>query len=246
MKILYFTGTGNSLYIAKKIGEQFNAELLSIPKLLNNEIFLIEDDVVGIVYPVYCLNLPNMLKEYLKKTQIKANYVFAISNCGMFSFSTNDALDAFIKVNYKKNLIMPDNFIYFDMKKSISKSIPDKKVIDEIANDIKNKVIQNKSNNVKRTTAKIIAKFTTFDFQKAVELFSISKECNNCGICAKVCVANNIEANNKVKFLNKCEQCMACIQNCPQKAIGHKKEKSSYRYRNNFIELKEIIQANDY
>ena len=49
MKILYFTSTGNNLYISKKLG----GELFSIPQLMKNNDFNVEDDVVGIVFPVY-------------------------------------------------------------------------------------------------------------------------------------------------------------------------------------------------
>ena len=45
LKILYFTGTGNCLSVAKR----FNAELLSIMQMIKNNIYQIEDDTVGIV-----------------------------------------------------------------------------------------------------------------------------------------------------------------------------------------------------
>ncbi len=49
MKTLYFTGTGNCLHVARQIG----GELLSIPKLMKEEVIEIEDDAVGIVCPIY-------------------------------------------------------------------------------------------------------------------------------------------------------------------------------------------------
>lgn len=56
MKILYFTATGNCLYVAKQLG----GELLSIPQLMKSGTFSIEDDVVGVVNPVYCADMPKM------------------------------------------------------------------------------------------------------------------------------------------------------------------------------------------
>ena len=78
MKILYFTGTGNSLYVAKKIG----GDLLSIPQLIKNNQYNIEDDIVGIVCPVYCMTMPNIVKEYLQKVEISANYLFVVMTYG--------------------------------------------------------------------------------------------------------------------------------------------------------------------
>ena len=63
MKILYFTATGNNLSVAKR----FEAELLSIPQMIKNNNYLIEDDKVGIIYPIYSLSVPLIVKQYLEK-----------------------------------------------------------------------------------------------------------------------------------------------------------------------------------
>lgn len=47
MKILYFTATGNSLAVAKKLG----GELISIPQAIKNNQYEIKDDVIGFVFP---------------------------------------------------------------------------------------------------------------------------------------------------------------------------------------------------
>ena len=53
--------------------------------------------------------------------------------------------------------------------------------------------------------------------------FSIFDDCVSCGICEKVCQGKNIVMKDgKPSFQNKCQQCMACIQTCPKKAINYK------------------------
>jgi ferredoxin len=53
--------------------------------------------------------------------------------------------------------------------------------------------------------------------------YNINNNCIGCKICKEVCPVNNIEmVNNKPEFQHHCEQCMACIQYCPQKAINYK------------------------
>lgn len=49
MKLLYFTATGNSLYIAKSFG----GELISIPSMVKSGTFEFSDDKIGIIFPVY-------------------------------------------------------------------------------------------------------------------------------------------------------------------------------------------------
>ena len=54
MKTFYFSATGNSLSVAKRIG----GELISIPQIINSEDKTVKDDVIGIVFPIYSLNFP--------------------------------------------------------------------------------------------------------------------------------------------------------------------------------------------
>ena len=67
MKILYFTATGNSLYAARQIG----GEQLSIPQLIKEGNYEVKDDAVGIVCPVYCGNIPKMVRRFLAKATIR-------------------------------------------------------------------------------------------------------------------------------------------------------------------------------
>ena len=72
--------------------------------------------------------------------------------------------------------------------------------------------------------------------------------CIGCGICQKVCPIDNIVIGSGIAVRKnaKCEYCLACAHNCPQKAITIKRgEKNpNARYRNENITLDEIIKAN--
>ena len=66
MKVCFFTATGNSLYVAKKIG----GELLSVPQLMRQGEMEISDDAVGIVCPVYAGQMPMMVKSFIEKANL--------------------------------------------------------------------------------------------------------------------------------------------------------------------------------
>ena len=66
MTTCYFTASGNSLYVARRIG----GNLLSIPKLMRQEKIEIEDDAVGIVCPVYVAELPMMVMDFMRTAEI--------------------------------------------------------------------------------------------------------------------------------------------------------------------------------
>jgi len=65
MKIYYFTGTGNSYWVAKKIGEYFSAEVCSIVDFRHENSVVADDDVIGIVCPTYMSDIPWIIKEFL-------------------------------------------------------------------------------------------------------------------------------------------------------------------------------------
>ncbi len=60
MKVFYFTATGNSLAVAKKIG----GELISIPQVMNDENLEYKDDVIGVIFPVYGCNVPKIVSRF--------------------------------------------------------------------------------------------------------------------------------------------------------------------------------------
>ena len=81
MKICYFTATGNSLYVARRIGGE-DAELLSIPQLMKEDRIEVSDEAVGIVFPVYVGGLPKMVRRFLGRADIRADYLFAVCTFG--------------------------------------------------------------------------------------------------------------------------------------------------------------------
>jgi ferredoxin len=69
--------------------------------------------------------------------------------------------------------------------------------------------------------------------------YTVSDDCVKCGICEKVCPVGNIGLNDSGRpyFKHHCEQCVACIQFCPKKAINYK-DKTQNRKRYTHPEIK--------
>jgi len=57
IEIYYFSGTGNSLVVARDIAEKMNGNLISIPSVMDKESITTDADVIGIVFPVYYLGI---------------------------------------------------------------------------------------------------------------------------------------------------------------------------------------------
>jgi len=54
---------------------------LSIPQLIRQDEIVIEDEAVGIVAPVYAVEMPMMVKAFLEKAKIKTDYYLEALAC---------------------------------------------------------------------------------------------------------------------------------------------------------------------
>ncbi len=250
MKIFYFTSTGNCLDLAKR----FDAELLSIPQLLNSDSLSFEDEKIGFIFPTYAASVPYLVVEFFKKANFKADYFFALttnggSPAGALAQFSELALTKDIVINYSNSLTTIDNYLrFFEMNKQIKKS--NKSDIEfniaKIVADVNGGT--NKYPTTNGFTNKV-SKITYAGFNKfgkdVTKSYTVTPDCTLCSTCAKVCPTKNIEVTSSVNFNKNCVGCFGCTHNCPSNAIRFKGEKSQARYRNPNVSLNEVITANN-
>ena len=128
MKILYFTSTGNNLYIAKNLG----GELLSIPQLIKENIYDLSDDAIGIIFPVFYANAPKIVRDFIEKASFKTDYLFLIASYGSdgdqnaFKILKKAFKKKGLKVSYTNSVLMVDNYLpMFDMAEEKEIAIED-------------------------------------------------------------------------------------------------------------------------
>jgi len=85
-EIYYFTGTGNSLAVARDIAEKINGKLTPIPAVVDKPSLKSDADHIGIVFPSYMAHLhgvPLIVERFVKKLEdIGSKYIFAVCTCG--------------------------------------------------------------------------------------------------------------------------------------------------------------------
>jgi ferredoxin len=253
--VFYFTGTGNSLYVAKQL-EKFP---VSIPQAIHDADLYYKDEAIGIVCPVYGHEMPRMVKDFLKKAKFETDYFYVVltyghAHGGAAELAEHWLSDCGIKADYINTILMVDNFLPgFDMEEEIAIN-PKKEVGKHLA------VIQADINARKQFRQPVTEEdrqwhrnFLEFSKTMPAEIwespYQISEECIGCGICMRVCPAGCIYLENQraVHTDKNCQMCMACIHTCPMKAVHLRipEKNPDSRYRNENIGLMELVEANE-
>lgn len=78
--LFYFSGTGNTLQIARDLAVELgDTELVSISKVINREIKT-DSERIGIIFPVYAFGMPNIVMKFIDKLE-KDNHKYYFAVC---------------------------------------------------------------------------------------------------------------------------------------------------------------------
>lgn len=254
--VFFFTGTGNSLYVAKRLSDN----PLSIPQAIHDEKKVYQDETIGIVCPIYGHELPKLVKQFILESSFHASYFFVVLTYGKIHGPAARLCTEFLESckihpNYVNAIRMVDNYLpVFDMEKERRKEC--KKEIENRLSEIMTDIKLKKEFHMKTTRLDEMIHQRYLDMLRKnplpVEkgLFYIDENCIGCGICSKVCPMGILNViNHHACFLSSkdCQMCLSCIHHCPEKAIHMKiREKNEKaRYSNENIRLSEIVSAND-
>lgn len=253
--IYYFSGTGNSLKVAKDVAEEINnVEIIKICKD-NMDIDSTLFNKIGFVFPVYASGMPLLVKEFINNVKISNKaYVFTVVTFGRAVDASISQLEELlnnkgIKLSAAYKVKMPGSYqiMYppFPEKAQIKRFENERQAAAEIARSINNNEAV-KFTGVGPKVMSIIGNMVQgiyFNPYEKDNNFWVDGNCTGCGICSKLCPANNIKINNgKPEWKHKCEQCLSCMQWCPQKSIQYKQRTINRgRYHHPDIIVKELF-----
>lgn len=253
--LYYFTGTGNSLWVARKLSEKLGqAEVVPIVKSLEQKEVSPNTDTVGFVFPLYFCGIPDIVRRFLERIDLNTpDYIFVIATRGLTSGLVFSLVDGLLRKKTKElgsafYLTMPDNYIPNiepPPPSKIPKIMADaSSSIDKIAHI----VLEKKNTNPRdpwfwNLLGKTYYTNWVRDVHSRDQSFNVTDSCNSCGICHKVCPVSNITLNEgKPSWRHQCEQCMSCLEFCPRKAIQfEKKTLKRTRYHHPEVTVKDII-----
>ena len=272
--IYYFSGTGNTLFVARDIAEKLEASLVPITLLVGDSSVPLGSDVTGIVYPVYYGELPVIIKEFAEKLDnLDGKYIFAVCT---FGGSAGDSLRNLQKIIRSRGgelsatygVHMPQNAFYkfWEKHEPLYRNWRQKK-LDIVVNNTQIRKTGNFFTNIlfdiiskgiqayvkpkyKQSFIKLSGASSDLSVEELIRLndtsFSVTDECTGCGVCVKVCPVNNIEMiGDKPVWHHQCENCISCYNFCPERAIRNGIASEGYYYRHPEIMVRDMIIRDD-
>lgn len=250
--VFYFTGTGNSLYLAKGLEDN----PISIPQVMRRNDLTFTAEKIGIVCPIYGHEMPKLVKEFLQKAVFTIDYLYAVltygnAHGGAAELAAQVFQAAGKTADYITTVLMVDNFLpSFDMDEqcALDKDVEGQLARVKVDIDQKKAGVQKASIQDKARHQKYLA-YVNHQPETIWASYRVTEECIGCGICTRVCPAGciHLEQQISIHVAEGCQACMACIHACPKLALQMtmKEANTNARYRNEHISLAELIVANE-
>lgn len=221
--IYYFSGTGNSKYVAQRLEEALNETISDIATTKTRSS---DSNMIGFVMPVYYWGIPNIVLDFLKGFKTNCTqYVYLIFTCGGSTGAAGRMFEKALgqKVDAQFSVVMPDTWTpMFDVSdKAKMESILDdaEPKIDEIIAKVKDKA-RGDFNRHKGFSLLTPLVYPSYKRQTTLN-FTVNKECIGCALCEKLCPSGIIRLENgkPAWTSDKCAFCLGCLHRCPKFAI---------------------------
>ncbi len=256
--IFCFTGTGNSLFVARQMSKVLSEEVVIQPIKAFKEYKKLEisSDYLILVFPVYFQTLPDIVKSFVNKLDFETTSIriYAVITCNgspghtLFTMDSmlrnkGQSLSAGFTVNMPGNSLIIRDF-------TNSSEIRDRRLeesyqkIIEISEYINSRHFGRVEGNdsIKYHLQGFITGFIAKYIYKTPTKFRTTKDCTKCGTCIKVCPVSNIKMTREgVNWGSNCEHCLACFHWCPSMAVEiGKNTVGKLRYHHPDIPLKDM------
>ncbi len=233
--IHYFSGTGNTYHMAKRMENEikskgYEVELLNIE---NDKLRNLSDYNMHIFcFPVYGFGAPSIMLKYISNVSIETGSKAAIvcTSAGVEGQSLEHTKQILNKNGFE--VFFTDMVVYTynftQIMNPESKEIEEKffKEAEVRIAEITSKIINDESSFKKINSITLILYwgifilFTSFGRRILGKTFIADDTCVNCGKCKAICPVKAIDMyNGKPIWNSNCESCQRCINMCPKESI---------------------------
>lgn len=242
--IFYFSGTGNSRWVAECIGKGLNERTVALSDFPvdTNRLVLRKGERLGFVFPVYSWAPPGVLLRFVKQLCIDGipKYVYFVCTCGD---DTGKTADVFRRVIEKKgwkcsagfSITMPNSYVCLPGFNVDAAGVAEEKLcqaigkVEQVINKLRAYELFSDCHEGSFPRMKTYFIRPLFEyFLMSPRLFRASDRCISCGLCVKVCPLHNVHLQEgRPKWGNRCAMCLACYHHCPRHAISYGRQTSN-------------------
>lgn len=232
--IFYFSGTGNSEWVARQLARLTGDEacdittLKKLPDLDSNR-------QLGFVFPIYAWGAPEIVAKFAKKLPQTQAFTFGVCTCGAEAGLALKQFSKLYPLSSSYSLVMPNNYILgsdTDEEGEIRQKITAARAeLERISGEIQRQepVYRVHEGGLAGVKSHLV-NFGFNKFARSAKPFFAGDNCNGCGLCERNCPAHAITLQDgKPVWAAQCYQCLRCINECPRQAIQYGKSTAGRR-----------------
>lgn len=256
--IFYFTGTGNTGFIASQLAQATGDRLIPIAQAVVNgeyDYTLEADDRIGFCFPIHGWRPPFIVRDFIGRLSLQryqGQYSYAFATCGddvglTFDYLRDDLKAIGLTLDSAFSVIMPEtyNFPFIDQidtperaERKIAEARQElAKMMPAVVNRERGVMNINRSR-WPRTNSIVLGGFFLKHWVTDSEFTVDAGACLRCAKCSQVCPVGNIDCSEggTPRWLHNglCTTCFACYHHCPAHAIdfaGRTKGKRQYYFK---------------
>lgn len=246
--IFYFSGTGNTQWVAQQLAEATGEQLISIAEEMRKspqQYVLTEGERFGFCFPTHGWQPPRLVRQFIQRSSFRGvDYVFAVTTCGDNMGEAMTLLNKELRVKGLETqsmfaVLMPESnvcfpFLHLDTKErereKIAAAQERVKHIIEVVNSRRKGVVELIRGAIPYTYTYVIGGYYNKHLITDKKFWVDEEACIRCGLCAKLCPVDDIvcleHADGQHKTLpprwkhdGSCTNCLACYHHCPRHAI---------------------------
>lgn len=236
--LFYFSGTGNSRWVALQLGDLLQEKVWSVADVLeDSQVYTLGDtEAVGFVFPVYAWGPPDVFLRWMRSVQFsrKPAYLYFVCTCGDDAGKT---ADVFIRAVAERgwecvagfSVWMPNTYVCLPGFDVDSEGLAFRKLrearmrVGEIYSCLQKREKGFGCYEGSFPWLKTYVLRPLFRrFLMSSRAFRVTGACISCGKCEQVCPLHNIRlAGGTPQWGEHCAMCLACYHHCPRHAIAY-------------------------
>lgn len=242
--IFYFSGTGNTRWLAQQLGAATGEQVVNIAEIYDNTptYTLAEGERLGFCFPVHGWRPPFLVREFVRRLQVRnaeGHYCYVFATCGddvglTFDYFQRDLSTIGLQADSVFSIIMPESYLFPFIDAIDPADVAEKKkaqareVLPTLLPYIVDRVKRQRHINASRwprINSHLLGAFFLHCWVTDKPFGVAADRCRHCGRCAKVCPVKNIAMDEQglPQWLHngRCTTCFTCYHRCPAHAVTY-------------------------